>query len=254
MTLQELIQALGFTAEESQDKIDILTKEFNSYTNSLSASKKTIKKLETSQAELQDIVDKYNTVKSAFELDEEAEDFDAMLDTVKDNLMKAGGGESTPEEIKMLKRDLTKANREKEKALKQFSALTAQYNEEKSKRIKSNIRNEVSKALADNNVIKPNQMIELFTSRVKVDEDESTFTIEADDGSELSIADYISDWSKDNPEFVKAKSKGGFGSGGNGGTENKPPKTEVDNIMDSLLKNNSNNNQDDKSLEELFIR
>ena len=65
----------------------------------------------------------------------DAEDFDEMLDSVKENFAKSAGGGATPDEIKALKRDLTKATREKDKAVKELDALTTQLAEEKNIRI-----------------------------------------------------------------------------------------------------------------------
>ena len=68
-------------------------------------------------------------------------------------------------------------------------------------------------------------------------EDGSTFTIKTDDGSELSIMDYVADWSKDNPEFVKVETKGGSGTGlfDKAGGGNKAPQSDADKFMADIL-------------------
>ena len=237
MTLEELAKALGLDTEENKDKLPILKKEFNAKEK---ATKELTKKVETLEADVEKgkaSTEKLDIVKKAFDLDMDAEDFDEMLDSVKENMAKSAGGGVTPDEIKALKRDLTKATREKDKAVKELETLNTQLTEEKNTRIKNNVRSEIRKALDTNKVIKPNQMMDLFANRVNVDEDGSTFTIKTDDGSELSIMDYVADWSKDNPEFVKVETKGGSGTGlfDKAGGGNKAPQSDADKFMADIL-------------------
>ena len=180
MTLEELAKALGLDTDDNKDKMAVLKKEFNAKEK---VTKELTKKVETLEADVEagkSSTEKLDIVKKAFDLDMDAEDFDEMLDSVKENFAKSAGGGATPDEIKALKRDLTKATREKDKAVKELDALTTQLAEEKNIRIKNNVRSEIRKALDTNKVIKPEQMMDLFANRVIVDEDGSTFTIQAD--------------------------------------------------------------------------
>ena len=114
MTLDELIEALGFKSDEDKDKIAVLKKEFNAKTKEVNTANKKLEALNEQVESAKAVTDKFEIVKKFFSLDTEAEDFDAMLDEVKDNLIKDAGGGATPEEIKNLKRELTKANQRKE--------------------------------------------------------------------------------------------------------------------------------------------
>ena len=166
MTLEELAKALGLDTEENKDKLPILKKEFNAKEK---ATKELTKKVETLEADVEKgkaSTEKLDIVKKAFDLDMDAEDFDEMLDSVKENMAKSAGSGVTPDEIKALKRDLTKATREKDKAVKELETLNTQLTEEKNTRIKNNVRSEIRKALDTNKVIKPEQMMDLFANRI----------------------------------------------------------------------------------------
>lgn len=250
MTLEELAKELGLDTDENKDKFSVLKKEFNAKTKEVNTLTKKAEKLEEANEASKGIAEKFDIVKKAFKLDMDAEDFDAMLDEVKDNISKSAGAGVTPEELKELKRELTKVTRERDKSNTSLDALNKQLADEKEQRIKNNVRAEVRKALDVNKIIKPEQTIDLFTSRVAVDEDGTTFTIKGDDGSEFSISDYMADWAKDNPEFVKAETKGGAGSGSNGAQGGKQT-TESSKFMEKLLSNKQPASEN-KSLSEVF--
>ena len=257
MTLDELIEALGFKSDGDKDKIAVLKKEFNAKTKEVNTANKKLEALNEQVESAKAVTDKFEIVKKFFSLDTEAEDFDAMLDEVKDNLIKDAGGGATPEEIKNLKRELTKANREKDKVTKALDELNARLAQEKQIRIKNNVNSEIRKALDTYKVIKPEQMIDLFANRVNVDDDGETFTIKADDGSELSINDYIADWSKDNPEFVMSGTKGGAGTNGSsfdfgfGSNANNKPTSDMDKLMSSII-GDTTKDANAKSLSDIF--
>ena len=213
MTLEELAKALGLDTEENKDKLSILKKEYNAKANEVVKLTKKAEKLEEETAASKAVSEKFDIVKKYFGLDTDAEDFDEMLDGVKEELTKNSGGGVTPEEVKTLKRELTKATRDKDKAVKELETLNTQLAEEKKARITTSIKNEVRKALDTSKVIKADQFVDGFMTKVNVDEDGQTFTMRADDGSELSINDFITDWAKDNPEFVRSETAGGTGSG-----------------------------------------
>ena len=131
MTLEELAKALGLDTDDNKDKMAVLKKEFNAKEK---VTKELTKKVETLEADVEagkSSTEKLDIVKKAFDLDMDAEDFDEMLDSVKENFAKSAGGGATPDEIKALKCDLTKATREKDKAVKELDALTTQLAEEK---------------------------------------------------------------------------------------------------------------------------
>lgn len=238
MTLEELFKELGLNPEVDEDKpkIALLKKEFNSKDNEIKTSNKKITGLEKEIESMKDIVDKFEVTKKFFDLDVDTDDFDSMLDDIKDNIIKEAGGGVTPEDVKGLKRELSKANREKDKITKAFDELNTRLLEEKALRVKNNIRTEIRTALDRHKVIKPEQMIDLFASRVVVDNDNETFTIKGSDGSELSVADYVADWCTENPEFVLSGTKGGAGTNGsvNQGSGN-TPKSDVDIMMKDIM-------------------
>ena len=214
--MKELLTALGLDGEDNKDKADILSKEFTSKTRELNSANKKLKAFEEEQAKLKEVSDKFDIVVKAYGLDLGADDFDKMLDDVKDKMVKEAGGGTTPEEIKIIKRDLTKAQRDLETANNTVAELTTQLESEKTQRINAVKRDRIQKALVANKVIKPEQMIDLFFGKVEVDKDGSTLTMKDSAGNEISIDDGIADWAKENPEFIKTDVKGGLGSNGNG--------------------------------------
>lgn len=203
MTLEELIKELGLEGEENKEKVELLTKEFNSNSKTLNAANKKLKNLEDEQAKLKEVAERFDIVSKAFDLDLESEDFDKMLDDVKDKIVKEAGGGTTPEEIKILRRDYTKAQRDLEKANVSVKELTEQLGAEKTQRINSIKRDAIQKALVANKVIKPEQIIDLFFNRVEADNDGTTLTMKDSAGNEISVVDGIMDWAKENPEFVQ---------------------------------------------------
>lgn len=226
MDIKELLKALNLEGEDNKEKADILTKEINEKQKEVNALSKKNKELEEANTKLSEsseatkaITDKFDIVVKAYGLDLEAEDFDKMLDDVKDKLVKENGGGTTPEEFKTLTRDLTKAKRELEKANTQVTELTTQLEAEKTMRIDALKRDTIKKALVDNNVLKPDMMVDMFFNKVSVDKDGSTLTMKDSAGNEISIADGIADWAKDNKEFIAKDVRGGLGSaGGTGGS------------------------------------
>lgn len=112
-------------------------------------------------------------------------------------------------------------------------------------------RSTLRKELTKNNIIKSDMFVDTFFSKVKVDEDGKTCTITGDDGTELSVADYIADWAADNPEFVSQTQKGGMGS--NGGSNGSSDPNAVSPFMQTLIKNKqSAGTNGGKSLSDLF--
>ena len=259
MSIEELLKALGLDGEENKEKAGILTKEFGEKTKEFNALSKKNKELEESNAKLSESLesskstkDKFDIVVKAYGLDLEAEDFDKMLDDVKDKIIKENGGGTTPEEFKTLSRDLTKANRDLAKANTQIQELTSQLETEKTMRIDALKRDTIQKALVENNVLKPEMMVDMFFGKVSVDKDGKTLTMKDAAGNEISISDGIADWAKENKEFVKEDVRGGLGS--TGGFSNSQDSDGVSDFMKGILaeKANSNNADDGKSLAELF--
>lgn len=255
MTFEELIKALGLDAEkdEDKDKVAILKKEYNAKEKSINTLTEENTKLKEDATANKEIADKFNIVVKAFEIDTNAEDFDKHLDDIKDNFIKQGGeGAPTPEEVKILKRDLTKAQRELEKSNTTITELSTQLEAEKTQRINSIKRDAIQKALVSNNVVKPDQFISNFFDKVIVDEDGKTLTMKDAAGNEISVADGVADWAKENPEFVKIDTNGGFGSSGgrNGGNNNDDGVSE---FMKSMIESQSgNDNSSNGGLVEAF--
>lgn len=252
MTLEELIKELGLDGEENKEKAELLTKEFNANSKQFNTASRKLKNLEEEQSKLKEISEKFDIVSKAFDLDLETEDFDKMLDDVKDKLVKEAGGGTTPEELKILRRDFTKAQRDLEKANTSVKELTEQLTAEKTQRINSVKRDAIQKALIANRVIKPDQMIDLFFNRVAADNDGAVLTMKDEAGNEISVADGIMDWAKANPEFVQKETRGGAGSG-SGANGAKKNNDGVDDIMKSIIADkNASGGSDGKSLGEMF--
>ena len=252
MTLEELAKALGLDTEENKEKFSILKKEYNALSK---AQKDSAKKIETLEAQIEEqkpTIERFDIVSKAFNLNLEAEDFDAMLDDTKETLIKEAGGGATPEELKTLRRDITKFQRDVATKDKQLAELTEQLNAEKTHRINGVKRDAINKALQTHNVIKPDQFVDMFMNRVNVDKDEVTVTMKDGAGNELSVSDAIADWAKENPEFVKKDVLGGFGSGvgGKGGSkDNNGVSAIMQAVLDDQAKTNGNG---DTSLEAAF--
>ena len=253
MTLEELIKALGLEGEENKEKVATITKEFNAITKLLNTANKKVKTLEDEQAKLKETSEKFDIVSKAFDLNLETEDFDKMLDDVKDKLVKEAGGGTTPEEIKILKRDFTKAQRELEKANTTVKELSDQLESEKTQRINAVKRDAIQKALVSNRIIKPEQMIDLFFGKVDVDKDGSTLTMKDAAGNEISVVDGVADWAKANPEFVQKETRGGAGSG-SGANGGKKDDSGVDDFVKTMIadKNGQGGNGETKSLGDMF--
>lgn len=252
MTLEELAKALGIDDEENKDKFSILKKEFNSKAKEVNGLTEKLTKATEELESKKAVEDKLKIVADAFELDVEAEDLDKVIDEAKDALVKSAGGGTTPDEVKALKRDLTKATRERDKFSEQVVSLTEQLEGEKTARIGSAKRTAIQKALVDNKIIKPEQMIDLFFNKVNVDEDGSTMTMKGSDGSDLTINDAIADWAKDNPEFVISSTKGGTGSSG-GSNIFHQDKQQMDDMMKSIIGNAvPSTGANNKSLSDVF--
>lgn len=245
MTIEELLKALGLDGEDEKEKAEILTKEFNEKTKEFNTLSKKNKELEETQAKLSEslensksITDKFDIVVKAYGLDLEAEDFDKMLDDVKAKIVKDNGGATTPEEFNTVRRDLTKATRDLNKANTQIQELTAQLEAEKNMRIDALKRDTIKKALIDNRILKPDMMVDMFFNKVSVDKDGKTCTMKDEAGNEISIADGIADWAKENKEFVKAETRGGVGSasGGSGDAD----KNGVSSIVQAMIDSRKN--------------
>lgn len=255
MDIKELLKALNLDGEENKEKAEILSKEFTAKAREINSLSKKVKTFEDEQVKLKAASDKLDIVVKAYGLNLETDDFDKMLDDTRDKMIKEAGAGSTPEEIKIIKRDLTKAQRDLETANTTVAELTAQLEVEKTQRINAVKRDKIQKALVANKVIKPEQMIDLFFGKVEVDKDGSTLTMKDSAGNEISIDDGIADWAKENPEFVKTDTKGGLGSSGNNSFGNVSG-DEMSDFMKSIIadKNQSYGGDGKQTLTELFGR
>lgn len=259
MDIKELLKALGLEGEDHKDKAEILTKEINERVKEFNALSKKNKELEEDKKKVDEelvatkaIGDKFDIVVKAYGLDTEAEDFDKMLDDVKDKIIKENGGGTTPEEFKTLTRDLTKAKRDLDKANAQVTELTNQLESEKTMRIDALKRDTIQKALVANKVLKPEMMVDMFFNKVFVDKDGKTLTMKDATGNEISVSDGIADWAKDNKEFVIEDVRGGLGSaGGAGGNVDN---NGISEFMKGIIADRNSNSSpaNTKSLAELF--
>ena len=250
MDLEELTKALGLDTEEMKEKAAILKKEYN-------ASQKAIHKLEDEKKTLNETleankqtVERFDILVKAFGVDVNAKDFDEGIEQAKESLIKEAGGSTTPEEIKELKRNLTKATRQVGENAKTIKDLTSQLNAEKTMRLSNVKRATIRKALESVHAVKPDMFVDLFFNKTKVEDDGKTCTIVGDDGVELSVADHIADWAKDNEDLIAAQPKGGAGSGGaNGGNVS----NEVSPFMQNIIANKQKGvSTQGKSLVEMF--
>ena len=251
MELEELTKALGLDTEETKDKAVILKKEYNAFQKSIHELEDKEKALnETIEANKQTL-EQYNILVNAFGVDVNAKDFDEGIELAKEKIVKEAGGGATPEEIKELKRSLTKANRLVDENNKTIEDLTTQLNSEKTMRLDNVKRTTIRKSLDSVHALDPDMMTDIFFHKTKVEDDGKTCTIMGDDGVELSVADYIADWAKDHPSFIEVQPKGGAGSsGGSGGNSS----NDVSPFMQALLntKKSSQNPNNTKSLAEAF--
>lgn len=256
MTLEELTKALGLDTDENKDKASTLKKEFNARSKEVNTLKDEVAKLKENEEVAKKNNANLDIVTKAFGLDFSAKDVDKMIEERRDAIVKEAGGGQTPEEIKKLQRELTKAKRSLDDSEKQISTLTEQLNEEKTQRITTTKRNAINKALVANNAIKPTMFVDMFVDKVNVDEDGKTMTIKDDAGNDLSISDYIADWAHDNPEFIKKDVNGGKGTGSNGNGGNNDGNGVSAFMKDIISANNTNANGANAghSLEEMFGR
>lgn len=251
MDLEELTKALGLDTEETKDKASILKKEYN-------ASQKAIHELEDKEKTLTEAIEankqtieRFDILVKSFGVDVNAKDFDEGIEAAKEALIKDAGGGTTPEEIKELKRNLTKANRLVDENKKTIEDLTTQLNGEKTMRLNNVKRATIRKALESVHAVKPDMFVDLFFNKTKVEDDGKTCTIMGDDGVELSVADHIADWAKDNEDLIMAQPKGGAGSaGGHGGNQSNDVSPFMQNLINA--KKSSASNIQGKSLSELF--
>lgn len=240
MTVEELCEALGLNEEQSKK----LKAEFNALEKQVNDSKRRVEKMEKEKASLDESKEKLDIVVKAFKLDVNADDFDKMLDDVKDSFAKEVKG---TEDYKELNRELTKTKREYESLKKENEKIVGELAEEKANRVKSVKQSAILKELQDNNVIKADQWVSRFFSEAELDEDGKGIFMKDAAGREISLKDGIAEWAKANPEFVKVDSRGGAGSGAGGSSNNKAN----EDFMNSLI-GDGGDGGGQKSLAELF--
>ena len=241
MTFEELVKELGL----EKDKADVLKKEFNSKEKEITDLNKKVEKLEKSGEGDKEKLEKLDIITKAFKIDVDSEDLDKHLDEIKDSFTKEVKG---TEDYKDLSRELTKTNRELEKAKKELATANESLATEKAERIKGVKNNEIMKELQAQNVIKAEQWLGKFFNEVTLDEDGNLY-MKGEDGKEIGMKDGIAEWAKANPEFVKAQTRGGSGSGSGGSSGNKD---ELNDFMKSVIEEGNNNSGEQKSLGELF--
>ena len=240
MTFKELCDALGL----DEEKVKILKGEYTTLEKQVNDSKKKVDKLEKEQASLNESKDKLDIVVKAFKLDMKADDFDKMLDDVKDSF---AGNVKGSEDYKELNRELTKARREFDSLKKENEKIVGELETEKANRVKSVKQSAILKELQANNVIKAEQWVNRFFAEAELDEDGVNIFMKDEAGKEISLKDGIADWAKANPEFVKVAARGGAGSGAGGGSNNK----ENEDFMNSIIGDGCDEGGQ-KSLAELF--
>ena len=239
MTLKELIEALKLEGEAAKT----LTAEFNAREKQVNEYKEKVEKADKEVATLKEDKEKYDIVVKAFKLDTKAEDFDKMLDDVKDSFM--AGDKKTADDFKELNRELTRTKRELENSKKENEKITAELGAEKEARIKSVKQSAILKELQANNVIKAEQWVSRFYQEANLDEDGKGIFMKDEAGKEITLKDGIAEWAKANPEFVQVNVKGGAGSGAGYGSDK-----ESEEFIKSIIGEDGGGEQ--KSLGELF--
>lgn len=225
MTLKELIAALKLEEEAAKT----LTAEFNEKEKAVNDYKRKVEKAEKEMATLKDSKEKFDIVVKAFKLDTKAEDFDKMLDDVKDSFV--AGDKKTAEDFKELNRELTKTKRELENAKKENEKITSELGAEKEARVKSVKQSAILKELQANNVIKAEQWVSRFFAEASLDEDGKSIFMLDGAGKEIPLKDGIAEWAKANPEFVKANVRGGTGSGAGTGEDSKASEEFINSLI-----------------------
>ena len=242
LKLEELVKFLGLDAEKDSEKITKLTEEFNAKEKELNTANRNIAKLNKEIENSQNIAEKYEIVAKAFNLKTDAEDFDKMLDDVKDSFAKDVKG---TEDFKEVGRELAKTKREYDKLKKDYDTINSELAVERENRVTSVKQSAILKELQANNVIKADQWVNRFFSEVNLEDDGKIYMKDAA-GNEMSLQDGIAEWAKTNPEFVKAEIKGGVGSRGGSDTGG-----EVSDFMKDIIGHESGA-ESQKSLGELF--
>lgn len=192
-----------------QTKLDKEAEKVKTFNIEKTANENKVKDLEE---KLENIVDTLG-----IELDDNVDISNAFDNYVKEALKNAGG-EVTSKELKDLQRELVKAQKDFKKVQAELDTAKNTLVEEKGKRHNQIIRNEVIKALQDNNVIKADKMVALFLDQAKYDEENGSVLY-----GETDLVDAVKEWATENPELVKAPVIGGSGGGsGSGGTGETP--------------------------------
>lgn len=229
--MEELLKQLGLSEEQITKVMDKHNKAVNTVQTKLDKEVEKVKafnadktanenKVRELEEKLENIVDTLG-----IELDENTDIGNAFDEYIKEALKNAGA-EGSSKEIKDLQRELVKTQKDFKKVQAELDTARNTLVEEKGKRHNQIIKNEVIKALQENNVIKAEKMVALFLDQAKYNEEDGSVLY-----GETDLADAVKEWATENPELVKAPVYGGSG-GGNGGTGGKG---ETPDIIKSIL-------------------
>ena len=221
--MKELLKQLGLSDEQIDKIMEKHDKAVNTVQTKLDKEVEKVKTFNTEKTanenKVKDLEEKLENIVDTLgiELDDNVDISNAFDNYVKEALKNAGG-EVTNKELKDLQRELVKAQKDFKKVQAELDTAKNTLAEEKGKRHNQIIRNEVIKALQDNNVIKADKMVALFLDQAKYDEENGSVLY-----GETDLADAVKEWATENPELVKAPVIGGSGGGsGSGGTGETP--------------------------------
>lgn len=243
MTLEELIAALGLDETNAavlkkfvEDKDATATKKYGTLDKKLKDALKSKENTDRLNEIIQSFKDLFEV---EFEDDAEIDAIETVIEEAKKKLeTPPKDGDDSAAELTKLKRDFAKLERELKREQTKAETLDQSLTEERTKRHTSMKMQALQSELLKSNIKKPELLQKLFLNDIKVNDDDSLSFINGDE--ELTIAEAIQAWAKDNPEFVDCNQKpGAGGQGGGAGGQGK-----INPIVEGLIKNNTNNDKD----------
>lgn len=241
MDIEAIIKLLGLEGDEAEKLRVKLTAEQTKFDKKVEQLNGSITKLKedikTKGSDNDTATERLTSVLELLDVDADSEDFDTAVQDAIESI-RTEAGKATPEDIKKLQRELTKAERANAKLKKEHEEVTKTLEDEKGRRQNEVKRREIVKVMKENNIINPEELADLFILKAKVNDDDS-LTILDSDGTELAIADAISDWAESHTEFVDSNQAGGAGGGTGGGAGGVAEQSLLKEIIDGQQKSNT---------------
>lgn len=210
MTLEELLAALAKVPDGSKYvealKTIIATKDTE--IEAAGGKNKTVAKAQKeAEKKLKATEEKLSKVLDHLGIDEDEEDLDAALAAADKN------GKTKGDDALMKRLDKLEKQRKAEK--EESDRLLG---EERGKRLDALKRQELLKALNENNAARPEDLVDFLFGKVQVGDNES-FTLADDKGNQVKIGDGVKSYLATRPEFTKNSQKPGGGSNTSGATD-----------------------------------